>query len=83
MKRYIKYAMAAMLTSMAVACHSGIDEDIHMADDNRQCAIVLNIKGGELGVDTRAESMADTDRESAISHLDIMIFNDEIGRAHV
>lgn len=68
--------MAAMLTSMAVACHSGIDEDIHMADDNRQCAIVLNVKGGELGVDTRAEDMTDTDRESAISHLDIMIFND-------
>lgn len=68
--------MAAMLTTMAVACHSGIDEDIHMADDNRQCAIVLNINGGELGINTRAEDMTDSDRESAISHLDIMIFND-------
>lgn len=76
MKRYMKYAMAVMLTSMAVACHTSVDEDMHVADDTRQSAIVLNVKGGDLGVDTRAEDMADTDRESAISHLDIMIFND-------
>jgi hypothetical protein len=76
MKRYMKYAMAVMLTSMAVACHTSVDEDMHVADDTRQSAIVLNVKGGDLGVDTRAEDMADTDRESGISHLDILIFND-------
>lgn len=68
--------MAALLCSLAVACHTAIDEDIDVAGTTRQSAIVLNINGGQLGVDTRAGGIADSDRESAISHLDIMIFND-------
>ena len=68
--------MAALLCSLAVACHTAVDEDIDVAGTTHQSAIVLNINGGQLGVDTRAVGIADSDRESAISHLDIMIFND-------
>ena len=39
-------------------------------------AIVLNIEGGVLGIETRAESIADSEAESAVAHLDIMIFED-------
>lgn len=72
----MKYAMAVMLTTMAVACHTSIDEDIPASEEIRQSAIVLNIEGGELGINTRARAIADNDRESAVTHLDIMIFND-------
>ena len=70
----MKYAMAILLASFAVACHTDIDEGF--SSNAKQRAIVLNVTGGELGVDTRAEDMADVAYESAISHLDIMIFND-------
>ena len=39
-------------------------------------AIVLNIEGGVLGIETRTESIADSEAESAVAHLDIMIFED-------
>ena len=75
MKRYIKYAMAILLASFATSCHTGLGDDVEVKSHLKP-AIVLNIEGGELGIDTRAEAIADSDRESAISHLDIMIFND-------
>lgn len=73
MKRYMKYAMVLMLSAFAVACHNDAGMDVGLS---AQRAIVLNVHGGELGIDTRAGSVADLAYESAISHLDIMIFND-------
>lgn len=75
MKRYIKYMMAMLATVATVACHTDLMEDV-TPENGVKPAIVLNVAGGELGVDTRADDMADTAREYAISHLDIMIFND-------
>ena len=75
MKRYIKYAMAILLASFATSCHTGLGDDVEVKSHLKP-AIVLNIDGGMLGANTRAEGIADSDRESAISHLDIMIFND-------
>lgn len=75
MKRYIKYMMVLLLGTTAVACHSDID-DVAGTTPVAERAIVLNIVGGELGLETRADDMADTAREYAITHLDIMIFED-------
>ena len=67
--------MAILLASFATSCHSGMGEGVEVKA-SKERAIVLNIEGGELGIDTRAEAIADIDRESAIVHLDILIFND-------
>lgn len=75
MKRYMRYTTALLLAMFAVACHNDIGGDIGVSQSS-QPAIVLNISGGTLGVESRAEDMADTEREYAISHLDVMIFND-------
>lgn len=80
MKRYMKYAMVVMLAAFAVACHNDAGEGMD-AGNAAQRAIVLNVKGGELSIDTRAGDVADTAYESAISHLDIMIFNDAADNA--
>lgn len=70
MKRYIIHIMIILLASLGVACHGEID-----VTPQKQ-AIVLNVSGGTLRVISRAEDMADTDAESAVTHLDVMIFND-------
>lgn len=70
MKRYIIHIMIILLSSLGVACHSDIEVAPHKQ------AIVLNVSGGTLRVISRAEDMADTDAESAVKHLDVMIFND-------
>lgn len=56
----------------------------HEVDIDRPTApaIELRLSGGVLGVATRAEDMADTDRESAIKHLDVMIFEDASSDEH-
>ena len=58
----------------AVACHSDVEHS--GVDTPAQRAIVLRLWGGELGVETRAEDMADEAHEYAIKHLDVVIFND-------
>lgn len=80
MKRYVKYMMALLLSVVAVACQNDIaSEAVRPATETP--AIVLNISGGELGVVTRATDIEDMAHEYAISHLDIMIFNDAVADA--
>lgn len=80
MKRYVKYMMALLLSVVAVACQNDIaSEAVRPAMETS--AIVLNISGGELGVVTRATDIEDMAHEYAISHLDIMIFNDAVADA--
>jgi hypothetical protein len=69
------YMMALLLGSVVAACSSDLTE-LEQPTHPAAGAIVLNIAGGNLGVDTRAEDIADSDKESAVKHLDIMIFND-------
>lgn len=80
MKRYMKYMMGLLLAATTVACHSDIVDGMEV-EATQKPAIVLNIAGGELGVDTRAERVADNPSESAIQHLDVMIFNDAADEA--
>ena len=75
MKRYMTYMMALLLGSVVAACSSDMTE-LEQTSNSNAGAIVLNIAGGNLGVDTRADDIADSDKESAVKHLDIMIFND-------
>ncbi len=77
MKRYIKYMMSLLLAATTVACHNEFVESVEV-NGLHEPAIVLNIAGGELAVDTRAEDMADNASESAIKHLDVMIFHDAV-----
>lgn len=80
MKRYVKYMMVLLLSVVAVACQNDIaSEAVRPATETP--AIVLNISGGELGVVTRATDIEDMAHEYAISHLDIMIFNDAVADA--
>ena len=67
--------MSLLLAATAVACHHDIAESVEV-EAMQKPAIVLNIAGGELGIDTRAERVADNPSESAIKHLDVMIFHD-------
>lgn len=80
MRRYIKYMMALLLSTVAVACHNDIGSEI-VRPEMEAPAIVLNIAGGQLGVETRADDMADMAHEYAISHFDIMIFTDAVSDA--
>lgn len=74
MKRYVKYIIAAMVVAFATACSGDVEQGGVNIPAER--GIVLNLSGGALGVATRAEDMADNEREYAIQHLDVMIFND-------
>ena len=69
----MKYIASMLGLLLLVACHSDEGVSLGVQDDR---AIVLNVSGGTLGIDTRAEDIADSTKESAIAHLDIMIFND-------
>lgn len=75
MKRYMKYIISIFAIAITVACHGDIDDGLAVAD-SVQRGIVLNISGGELSLETRATDIADTAVESAIDHLDVMIFRD-------
>ena len=75
MKRYFNYIFALVLTSISLACHGGFEEDVPR-EMLLERGIVLNVAGGNLGLETRADAMADSDNESAVKHLDIMIFHD-------
>ena len=67
--------MTLIAASVAMACHSD-SEVVGDITHERVGAIVLNVAGGNLGIDTRADNVADNAHESAVKHLDIMIFND-------
>ena len=69
----MKYIASMLCLLLLVACHSDEGVSLGVQDDR---AIVLNVSGGTLGIDTRAEDIADSTKESAVAHLDIMIFND-------
>lgn len=75
MKRYMKYMMTLLLAATCVACHNDIVDSVEV-EGAQKPAIVLNVAGGSLAIDTRAEDMADNASESAIKHLDVMIFHD-------
>ena len=75
MRLAFKYIMTTLLAALAVACHTGLEQSIEVTSGG-DAAIVLNVEGGHLGIDTRAESIADSAAESAVKHLDIMIFED-------
>lgn len=79
MKRYVKYMIAAMVVAFATACSGDVEQGGMAIPAER--GIVLNLSGGALGVATRAEDMADNEREYAIQHLDVMIFNDAEDKA--
>lgn len=72
MKRYIIHIMTILLASLGVACQDVPDVT------PQQPAIVLNVSGGTMRVISRAEDMADNDAESAVQHIDVMIFNDAL-----
>ena len=76
----MKYIATILAATLAIACQSDIDEGMGIGT-NRESALVLNISGGELGIDTRAEDIADTASESAVAHLDVMIFNDDADKS--
>ncbi len=67
--------MSLLIASLSVACHSDIDQELGGGAPNGG-GIVLSVEGGHLGVDMRAGDVEDTTSESAITHLDVMIFND-------
>lgn len=71
----MKYAIVMLLSVAAVACHTDAGNEWGSVS-NTTPALVLNVAGGQLGVATRVDDMADTEREYAITHLDIMIFED-------
>ena len=72
MKRYTLYIMSLLIASLGMSCHNDLDEMPAQVEGG----IALNIDGGKLGVATRADDIEDTARESAITHLDVMIFED-------
>lgn len=74
MKRYINSIFALLLAAFAVACYGEANDEV-VTPRSYAGGIVLNISGGYLGVDTRAEDIAHSDKESAVKHLDVMIFN--------
>ena len=75
MRLAFKYIMTTFLALLAVACHTSLEQSIEVPSGG-DAAIVLNVEGGHLGIDTRTESIADSATESAVKHLDIMIFED-------
>lgn len=74
MKRYTQYIATLLIALLGVACQSDINDNLGVITPN-EGGIVLSVEGGTLGADSRAEDMEDNDKESAITHLDVMIFN--------
>ena len=77
MKRYTLYIMSLLIATFGIACHNDIEGGMEVVSPTKG-GILLAVEGGVLGVDTRAEDMADTDKEAAVTHLDVMIFNDAV-----
>lgn len=75
MREFKLYIMGLLLATAVVACQKDMTPMVDV-DSNTKPYIELNVSGGVLGVDTRAEDMADVDYESAVQYLDVMIFND-------
>ena len=70
-----KLYIIALLALAAISCQKSMTPEL---DVNKPAdrGIELCISGGILLAETRADDMADNDKESAITHLDVMIFND-------
>lgn len=77
MREYRLYMIGLLLALFAISCQRDLTPELNIEQPNNP-AIELCISGGVLGVETRAEDMADTDMESAITHLDVMIFHDAV-----
>lgn len=75
MIRTLKYIVAMVAAVAIVACHTEMESGVQQPEVTKP-TIVLNIAGGTLGASTRATDIADTEREYAITHLDILFFND-------
>ena len=69
--------MSLLIATFGIACHNDIEGGMEVVSPTKG-GILLAVDGGVLGVDTRAEDMADTDKEAAVTHLDVMIFNDAV-----
>ena len=69
--------MSLLIATFGIACHNDIEGGMEVVSPTKG-GILLAVEGGVLGVDTRAEDMADTDKEAAVTHLDVMIFNDAV-----
>ena len=69
--------MSLLIATFGIACHNDIEGGMEVVSPTKG-SILLAVDGGVLGVDTRAEEMADTDKEAAVTHLDVMIFNDAV-----
>ena len=67
--------MSLLLALFTISCQSDMTPEFEINKPTTS-GIELCISGGTLGVTTRAEDMTDTAKESAITHLDVMIFND-------
>ena len=69
--------MSLLIATFGIACHNDMEGGMEVVSPTKG-GILLAVDGGVLGVDTRAEDMADTDKEAAVTHLDVMIFNDAV-----
>ena len=67
--------MSLLLALFTISCQSDMTPEFEINKPTTS-GIELCISGGTLGVTTRAEDMTDTAKESAVTHLDVMIFND-------
>ena len=75
MREYRLHIMSLLLALFTISCQSDMTPEFEVNKPTTS-GIELCISGGTLGVTTRAEDMTDTAKESAITHLDVMIFND-------
>ena len=71
--------IVVLAAAFAMACHNDIYTPT--IESSEECAIVLKVDGVKLGVQTRADDIAGLDYEYAVTHLDILIFNDAAERA--
>lgn len=75
MREYRLHIMSLLLALFTISCQSDMAPEFEVNKPTTS-GIELCISGGTLGVTTRAEDMTDTAKESAVTHLDVMIFND-------
>ena len=75
MREYRLHIMSLLLALFTISCQSDMTPEFEVNKPTTS-GIELCISGGTLGVTTRAEDMTDTAKESAVTHLDVMIFND-------